>query len=83
MTVSRSCALDYPPVAAALDWLSGEGEARLTGTGSCCFAEFADYRSAETALGRLPLGLEGFIARGRNRSPLLDRLAASVPAPAS
>jgi len=74
---------DYPPVSAALEWLSGQGQARLTGTGSCCFAEFDDHRSAETALGRLPLGFEGFLARGLNRSPLLDRLSASGSAPAS
>jgi 4-diphosphocytidyl-2-C-methyl-D-erythritol kinase len=65
----------YPPVAAALDWLSGQGQARLTGTGACCFAEFADLGSARAALDRLPPGLEGFVARGLNRSPLLERLA--------
>ena len=64
----------YPPVAGALDWLSGQGEARLTGTGACCFAECADDRSARAALDRLPSGLDGFIARGLYRSPLLDRL---------
>jgi len=64
----------YPSVAAALDWLSGEGEARLTGTGGCCFAEFPDHRSARAALDRLPSTLDGFIARGLNRSPLIDRL---------
>jgi 4-diphosphocytidyl-2-C-methyl-D-erythritol kinase len=65
----------YAPVAAALDWLSGQGQARLTGTGACCFAEFGDHRSALAALGRVPPGFEGFLARGLNRSPLLDRLA--------
>ncbi len=66
---------DYAPVAAALDWLSGQGQARLTGTGACCFAEFADHRSALAALDRVPPGFDGFLARGLNRSPLLDRLA--------
>lgn len=66
---------DYPPVAAALDWLSAQGEARLTGTGACCFAELPDQGSAQAALDRIPLGFSGFVARGLNRSPLLDRLA--------
>lgn len=68
----------HPAVAAALDWLSGEGEARLTGTGSCCFAEFAERQSAQAALKRRPVGLDGFVARGLNRSPLLDRLTDSA-----
>lgn len=71
----------YPPVAAALDWLSGEARARLTGTGACCFAEFADRQSAQAVLDRAPTGFGGFIARGLNRSPLLDRLASGESTP--
>jgi len=71
----------YPPVAAALDWLSGEARARLTGTGACCFAEFADRQSAQAVLDRVPTGFGGFIARGLNRSPLLDRLASGESTP--
>jgi 4-diphosphocytidyl-2-C-methyl-D-erythritol kinase len=64
----------YPPVSAALDWLSDLGPAHLTGTGSCCFVELVDPAVGRAALDRLPSGLGGFLARGRNRSPLLDRL---------
>ncbi|MGE5155239.1 MAG: 4-(cytidine 5'-diphospho)-2-C-methyl-D-erythritol kinase [Bdellovibrio bacteriovorus] len=64
----------YPQVAAALEWLNAQGQGRLTGTGACCFAEFADQGSARAALGRLPPQFDGFVARGLNRSPLLDRL---------
>lgn len=67
---------EYPAVAAALDWLSSQGQARLTGTGACCFAEFADRCSAQAALDCVPPGLEGFVAQGLNRSPLLNRLTA-------
>lgn len=66
----------YPAVASALDWLSSQGQARLTGTGACCFAEFRDQGGALAALGRAPPGLEGFVARGLNRSPLLARARA-------
>lgn len=64
----------YPEVAAALAWLGQYGEARLTGTGACVFAAFEDEAGADTALNALPTGYEAFVARGRNRSPLLERL---------
>jgi len=62
----------YPPVAAALAWLGRHGEARLTGTGACVFAAFADRAAAEAVYERLPDNLSGFIAKGINRSPLRD-----------
>jgi 4-diphosphocytidyl-2-C-methyl-D-erythritol kinase len=65
-----------PEVRNALAWLSSRGKARLTGTGSCVFAEFADRESAKAALAGLPGGWRGFVARGLDRSPLLERLAA-------
>ncbi|MFL6551223.1 MAG: 4-(cytidine 5'-diphospho)-2-C-methyl-D-erythritol kinase [Povalibacter sp.] len=65
----------YPEVAEALDWLRQFGEARLTGTGSCVFVAMADEAVAERALRRLPARWSGYVVRGRNRSPLLDRLA--------
>jgi 4-diphosphocytidyl-2-C-methyl-D-erythritol kinase len=60
----------YPEVAAALDWLSTFGDARLTGTGSCVFAVFAEEASARYALSRLPAGWRAWIVQGLNRSPL-------------
>jgi 4-diphosphocytidyl-2-C-methyl-D-erythritol kinase len=66
----------YPEVAAALAWLGRQGDARLTGTGSCVFAGFADRSQAEAALSDLPGGWSGFVARGLDRSPLQERLAA-------
>jgi 4-diphosphocytidyl-2-C-methyl-D-erythritol kinase len=66
----------YPEVAAALSWLGRFGDARLTGTGACVFVVFEEEGRAREALGQLPAGYEGFVARGRNRSPLLERLDA-------
>ncbi len=63
----------HPEVAAALSWLGRFGEARLTGTGACVFARFEDKPSADAVLAQMPAGYEGFVARGINRSPLLDR----------
>jgi len=66
----------YPEVARALGWLARRGDARLTGTGSCVFAGFAEQAQAEAALSGLPGEWSGFVARGLDRSPLRERVAA-------
>jgi 4-diphosphocytidyl-2-C-methyl-D-erythritol kinase len=60
----------------ALAWLAKRGDARLTGTGSCVFAAYAERGAAEAALAGLPPEWRGFVARGLDRSPLQERLAA-------
>ena len=65
----------YPEVAEALDWLASFGEARLTGTGACVFAAMPDETRAKAVIAQLPAQWTGYVARGVNRSPLLDRLA--------
>jgi len=69
-TVRRAC----PQVAEALDWLGQRATARLTGTGSCVFAAFGSKPEADAIIRQLPAPWNGFVARGLNRSPLLDRL---------
>lgn len=64
----------FPVVAEALDWLGRYAPARLTGTGSCVFAAMPDEASARVALGQLPGRWSGWVVRGMNRSPLIDRL---------
>jgi 4-diphosphocytidyl-2-C-methyl-D-erythritol kinase len=59
-----------PEIAAALDWLAEHAPARLTGTGGCVFAGFAEEAVARQALAGLPAGWRGFVARGCDRSPL-------------
>jgi 4-diphosphocytidyl-2-C-methyl-D-erythritol kinase len=66
----------YPEVARALDWLSGFGSARLTGTGACIFLACETLDRGRDIVGKLPPALEAFLARGLNDSPLLERLAA-------
>jgi 4-diphosphocytidyl-2-C-methyl-D-erythritol kinase len=65
----------YPQVSEALDWLGAHAEARLTGSGACVFAAFADEIAARRIYAALPQGWDGFVAKGCNRSPLLTRLA--------
>jgi 4-diphosphocytidyl-2-C-methyl-D-erythritol kinase len=62
-------------IAEALDWLGDFGEARLTGTGACVFVALPDEATARSVLSRVPARWTGFVVRGLNRSPLLDRLA--------
>lgn len=59
----------YPQVEAAMRWLSDFAAARLTGTGACIFAEFADADAATLVLQQLPDHWHGFVARGLNVSP--------------
>lgn len=65
----------YPEIAEAHRWLSAFGPARLTGTGACVFVPFDTEEQACAVLERLPAAWRGFVARGLNRSPLLDRLS--------
>jgi 4-diphosphocytidyl-2-C-methyl-D-erythritol kinase len=69
---------DEPAIAAALDALSVFGKARVTGSGSGCFVAFASHAAAQAALEALPAGLQGWIASGAARSPLLDRLHQNI-----
>ena len=69
----------YPAVAEALDWLGQFAPARLTGSGSCVYAAVRDERTAREALARLPARWRGYVVRGLNRSPLLERLALEEP----
>jgi 4-diphosphocytidyl-2-C-methyl-D-erythritol kinase len=62
-------------IAEALDWLSEFGEARLTGTGACVFVALENEAAAQRAAARVPARWTGYVVRGVNRSPLLDRLA--------
>ncbi len=64
----------YPEVGKALNWLSKIQSARMTGSGACVFAPCKDRHQAESILKRLPAPWTGFVTRGCNRSPLLERL---------
>ena len=61
-----------PAVEAMFAMLARIGTPRLTGSGSGCFVEFAERGPAEAALASLPPGVDAWLARGADRSPLLD-----------
>jgi 4-diphosphocytidyl-2-C-methyl-D-erythritol kinase len=66
----------FPQVAQAFDWLSAFGPARLTGTGACIFLACESEARGREILREVPAVWTGFLTRGLNDSPLLERLAA-------
>ena len=44
----------FPPVAEAVKWLSGYGDARMTGSGACVFCAFSGEREADQVLAQVP-----------------------------
>lgn len=64
----------YPEVEEWLHWLLQYAPARLTGTGSCVFAEFDTKEQARKIFALKPPYVEGFVAQGRNISPLHQKL---------
>ena len=64
-----ACAL-YPEVTRHLDWLRQYGDARMSGSGACCFVEFALESAARAALAARPADMRGFVAAGLDRHPL-------------
>lgn len=64
----------YAEVDELLKWLLQYAPARLTGTGSCVFAEFDCEEQAKNLLKQKPEHIQGFVAQGRNVSPLHQKL---------
>jgi len=60
----------HAEVAVHLEWLRQFGDARLSGSGACVFAEFATEREARSVLSRMPAEMRGFAVRGLDRHPL-------------
>jgi 4-diphosphocytidyl-2-C-methyl-D-erythritol kinase len=65
----------FPAVQTHLDWLRQHAPARMSGSGACVFAEFAEAAAAEAVLAQLPAGWRGWVANGLAAHPL-----ASLPA---
>ncbi|GAK86641.1 4-diphosphocytidyl-2-C-methyl-D-erythritol kinase [Vibrio ponticus] len=65
----------YPEVDKQLSWLLQYAPSRLTGTGSCVFAEFSSENDAQNAFEQLSDNVSAFVAKGNNVSPLYQTLA--------
>lgn len=64
-----ACGL-YPEVAWHLNVLRRFGDARMTGSGACCFVAFASAAEAERAKAVLPAGMSASVVRGLDLHPL-------------
>ena len=64
-----ACAL-YPEVARHVEYLRRYGEARMTGSGACCFVAFTEEDAAQDALLSLPGNIKGRVVRGLASHPL-------------
>lgn len=64
-----ACAL-YPEVARHLDILRRHGDARMTGSGACCFVGFTTEAAALAALALLPDNMQARVVRGLPAHPL-------------
>jgi len=62
----------FPAVAEYLRWLSRFAEARMSGSGACVFAGFADKKSAEAVIRKLPPAMRGWLATGLAQHPLAN-----------
>ena len=62
----------YPEVARSLEWLAQFGAARMTGSGACVFAAFETEEAAWDVLRQLPETMQGFVAQGLDRHPLIE-----------
>jgi 4-diphosphocytidyl-2-C-methyl-D-erythritol kinase len=60
----------YPEILRHLQWLRTCGAACMTGSGACCFAEFATEALARQVCAELPTDMAGFVARGLDFHPM-------------
>ena len=64
----------YPEIGAAIEWLEQYAPARMTGSGSCVFAQVADAGTAAHVVSLCPAGWRAWAASSLDRHPLFDWL---------
>lgn len=60
----------FPQVGEHLEWLAAHGDARMSGSGACVFAEFSSPDAAYAVLAELPSTMRGWAAAGLPHHPL-------------
>jgi 4-diphosphocytidyl-2-C-methyl-D-erythritol kinase len=65
----------YPEVAKLLGWLIEYAPSQMTGTGACIFSRFDSKKEALNVQSQLPHGIESFVAKGLNQSPVHSTVA--------
>ena len=64
----------FPPVAEAVEWLSGHGAARMTGSGACVFSAFSKEQEAEQVLKQVPVKWTAWKASSLTKHPMKSLL---------
>ena len=64
----------FPPVAEAVEWLSGYGDARMTGSGACVFCAFSSEDAADRVLATMPRKWTAWKAKSLKSHPLMKSL---------
>ena len=64
----------FPPVAEAIEWLSGYGAARMTGSGACVFCAFSNEHEAEAILEKVPAKWKAWKAKSLTKHPIKSLL---------
>lgn len=64
----------FPPVAEAVRWLSGYGDARMTGSGACVFCAFSGEREADQVLVQVPKQWKAWKAHSLASHPMKSLL---------
>ncbi|WP_313031825.1 4-(cytidine 5'-diphospho)-2-C-methyl-D-erythritol kinase [Massilia alkalitolerans] len=64
----------FPPVAEAVRWLSGYGDARMTGSGACVFCAFSGEREADQVLAQVPAQWKAWKAHSLVSHPMKSLL---------
>jgi 4-diphosphocytidyl-2-C-methyl-D-erythritol kinase len=64
----------FPPVAKAIEWLGGFGDARMTGSGACVFCAFSSESEADRVLGQVPGTWTAWKAKSLSSHPLKSLL---------
>lgn len=60
----------YPSFAEAYAWLSTQGSAYVTGSGSCLFTPCKSYQQGGAIVSACPANFQAFLVKGLNQSPL-------------
>jgi 4-diphosphocytidyl-2-C-methyl-D-erythritol kinase len=64
----------FPPVAEAVEWLSGHGAARMTGSGACVFSAFSWEQEAVQVLMQVPAKCNAWKARSLTKHQMKSLL---------
>lgn len=60
----------FPPVAEAVEWLGGHGDARMTGSGACVFCAFSSEDAADRVLAQVPGKWTAWKAKSLQKHPM-------------